>query len=277
MSLAARQLAGVIRLELKKTFFTRRGWWVYFLALGPLGLNLIHTLGSLRRALFHGVTQDSFLFAGEFQTYFLHLGMFFGCVGIFANLFRGEMLEKTMHYYFLTPVRRELLVLGKYISGAAVAVVLFTTSAVLSFYLVGYHQGAAWSDFVLHGPGLRQMALYAVTAILACLGYGAVFLTAGLLFRNPMIAAAVVWVWENLNPFLPTFLKKISIIFYLKSLLPVQLPVPPGRGGNLFELLMTEADPTPAALAATGLVVVTALILTYAAISARRAEISYGE
>ena len=34
-----------------------------------------------------------------------------------------------------------------------------------------------------------------------------------------MIPAAAVFVWENLNPFLPALLKKFSIIFYLKSLL----------------------------------------------------------
>ena len=49
----------------------------------------------------------------------------------------------------------------------------------------------------------------------------------GLLFRNPMIPAAVVWVWEGLNPFLPALLKKISVIFYLKSLCPVEVPAPP--------------------------------------------------
>ena len=30
-----------------------------------------------------------------------------------------------------------------------------------------------------------------------------------LFFRNPMIPAAVVMVWENVNPFLPTVLEKI--------------------------------------------------------------------
>ena len=38
-------------------------------------------------------------------------------MGIFSNLFRGEMLEKTLHYYYLTPLRRELLVAGKYLGG----------------------------------------------------------------------------------------------------------------------------------------------------------------
>jgi hypothetical protein len=31
----------------------------------------------------------------------------------------------------------------------------------------------------------------------------------------------------NLNPFLPTVLKKISVIFYLKNLCPVEIPIPP--------------------------------------------------
>ena len=43
MNLWMRQIGGVLRLEMKKTFLSRRGWWVYFLALGPvlLALSLI--------------------------------------------------------------------------------------------------------------------------------------------------------------------------------------------------------------------------------------------
>jgi hypothetical protein len=79
-------------------------------------------------------------------------------------------------------------------------------------------------------------------------------------------------VWENLNPFLPGFLQKISVIFYLKSLCPVSVSVP-----GPFSVLVVEPDPPPAWLAVPGLAVVALAVLTYAAISARRAEISYGE
>ncbi len=268
-----RQVGGVIRLEWKKTFLSRRGWWVYLLALAPVSLALMHTLfeGRFRR-FGHSVFQDSQIFAGMFEVYFLHLGIFFGCLGIFSNLFRGEMLEKTLHYYYLTPLRRELLVVGKYLSGLIVALVLFVASAGLSFWLIGRHQGAAWTEFLQHGAGQSQMVWYMAVAALACVGYGAVFLVAGLFIRNPMIPAAVVMVWENLNPFLPSLLKKISVIFYLKSLSPVQLNVPPP-----FSVLVTETDPTPAWIAVPGLLLVALLVLGYAAVSARRAEISYGE
>lgn len=271
-----RQITGVIRLEWKKTFLARRGWWVYLLALGPVALTLLHTLVMERLQVAgrrgHPLAADIQGFAGTFELYYLHLGIFFGCLGIFSNLFRGEMLEKTLHYYFLTPVRRELLVVGKYLSGLIVALVLFVSSAGLSFWLLGRHQGAAWSEFLQHGGGLSQMGWYMVVAALACVGYGAVFLIAGLFIRNPMIPAAVVMVWENLNPFLPSLLKKFSVIFYLKSLCPVQIQIPPP-----LNVLVSDTEPVAAWIAVPGLLVVAALVLAYAAISARRAEISYGE
>jgi len=88
MSQQLRQVAAVIRLELKKTFLSRRGWWVYLLALAPIGLTLIHTLIMLRLSSMgrpgHSVSQDSQGFSIMFELYFLRLGIFFGCVGTYS-------------------------------------------------------------------------------------------------------------------------------------------------------------------------------------------------
>ena len=268
-----RQVAAVLRLELKKTFFSKRGWWIYLLALGPVFLTLMHWLFETRvHASRHSLGEDSLVFAGLFQFFYLRGAIFFGCVGIFCNLFRSEMLEKTLHYYYLTPLRRELLVVGKYLAGLTVAIVVFCGSTAASFLLIGRHFGPAYTDYILHGPGLSQLGSYVMVAALACVGYGAVFLMCGLLFRNPMIPAAVVFVWENLSPFLPTLLKKISVIFYLQSLCPVEVPVPPP-----FSVMVIDSDPTPAWIAAPGLIAVALVILAYTAVSARQTEISYGE
>src|SRR6516162_505970 len=268
-----RHLGGVIRLEWKKTFLSQRGWWVYLLALAPVGLALMHTLFEIRfRRFGHSVFQDSQIFAAMFEVYFLHLGIFFGSMGIFSNLFRGEMLEKTLHYYYLTPLRRELLVAGKYLAGLATALFLFVGSTAISFMLSGRHFGAGYTDYILHGPGMSQLGSYVLVAALACVGYGSVFLMSGIFFRNPMIPAAVVMVWENLNPFLPTVLKKISVIFYLKNLCPVEVPIPPP-----FNVMVIEADPTPFWIAVPGLLAVATILLVYSGLSARHTEISYGE
>jgi hypothetical protein len=169
-------------------------------------------------------------------------------------------------------VRRELLAAGKYAAGLGVAALLFGGSTAISFLLIGRHAGAAWSDYLWHGPGAAQLGWYTLAAVLACAGYGAVFLVSGLLFRNPLIPAATVWVWEGLNPFLPSFLKKISVVFYLKSLCPVEVPAPPP-----FSLLAVETDPAPALVAVFGLLAVTAILLAYAAVTARETDINYGE
>jgi ABC-type transport system involved in multi-copper enzyme maturation permease subunit len=269
-----RQIGGVFRLEWKKTFLSRRGWWIYLLAAAPVGLTLIHWLFMLRlRArLGHSIGDDSMAYAALFQFFYLRGAIFFGCVGIFCNLFRGEMLEKTLHYYYMTPVRREVLVAGKYLAGLTVAVAVFVTSVTLSFLFIGRHAGAAYSDYIWHGPGASQLGWYMLIAALACVGYGAVFLMCGLRYRNPMIAAAVVFVWENINPFMPALLQKVSVIYYLRSMMPVEVPVPPP-----FSVMVIDADPMSAWITAPGLLAVAALILAYTALSARDTEISYGE
>jgi ABC-type transport system involved in multi-copper enzyme maturation permease subunit len=274
MMQALSQITAVFRLEWRKTFFSRRAWWIYLLAAAPVVITVLHWLISVRfpNRTHHSLGDDSNIYAAMFQFFYLRGAIFFGCVGIFCNLFRAEMLEKTLHYYYLTPVRREYLVIGKYLAGLTVALVVFVGSADASFYFMGRHFGAAYNDFIFHGPGLAQFGWYTLVAALACAGYGAVFLMCGLLYKNPMIPAAVVFVWENINPFMPSLLQKVSVIFYLRSMLPVELPV-----SGPFAVMVIEADPVPAWITIPGVLAVAGLVLAYTAITARQAEISYGE
>jgi ABC-type transport system involved in multi-copper enzyme maturation permease subunit len=265
-----RQVAAILRLELKKTLFSKRSWWIYILTLGPVGVTGLHWLFSGGG---HTLADDNMIFAGIFQIYFLRLGIFFGCVGIFSNLFRAEVLERTLHYYFMSPLRREVLAVSKYLAGLIAATAYFVASVVLSFIFISAHWGPVFEQYVWHGPGLSQMGWYALTAALACVGYGSVFLLTGVVYRNPMIPAAVVMVWENLNPFLPSLLKKFSVIFYLKSLCPSgEIP---SEGPLAILAVLTE--PTPAWLAIPGLLVVSILLLAYAAAKARKLEVTYSE
>jgi ABC-type transport system involved in multi-copper enzyme maturation permease subunit len=207
-----------------------------------------------------------------FQFLFVRFAIFFGCAGIFMNLFRGEMLEKSLHYYFLAPVRREVLVAGKYLSGLAAAFLLFGGSTLASLAILYGHFGADRARTLLfEGPGLQHAAGYLGVALLACAGYGAVFTVMGQKFSNPMFPAALVLVWEGLNPFLPAVLKKISIIFYLKSLMPMEASV---RGP--LAILVVNTDPMPAWISVAGLLAVSAAALVLACRKARNMEINYG-
>ncbi len=220
------------------------------------------------------IPKDSLIFAGIFQFFYLRLAIFFGCVGVFTNLFRGEMLDKSLHFYLLTPVRREVLAVGKYLAGLTATVAIFCTSTFLQLFALSLHfDGSEISEY-LAGPGWEHVAAYIGVTAAACVGYGSIFLAAGLLFKNPIIPAATVLVWEGMNMFLPATLKKVSVIFYLQSLSPVVAP-PDANMPAFQRLLVTAAEPVPAAWAIVGLLAVTALILAVAARKARKLEINY--
>ena len=267
-----RQIAAVFRMEWRKTLLSRRGWWIYLLAAGPVVICLLHAVLTSHSAHpRHSLGDDVRGFALLFQLFYLRGAIFFGAMGIFSSLFRGEILEKTLHYYYLTPLRRESLVAGKYLAGLLAASALFVPSVAASLLLIGRHD-PAWGDYIWHGPGLVQLGAYVLVTALALIGYGAVFLACGLLFRNPMIPAAAVYVWENVNPFLPSLLQKVSVISYLKGLCPVEVPLPPP-----LNVIVVDIDATPAWIAVPGLLAVAALLVAYAALTARRGEIGYGE
>jgi ABC-type transport system involved in multi-copper enzyme maturation permease subunit len=266
------QILAILRLDIKRNFLSRRGLWVYLLAFAPALLFGGHSLMMLRHERTCDLGRDSLIFAGVFQFFFLRLGVFFGCVGVFMKLFRGEMLEKSLHYYLLTPVRREVLLAGKYLAGVITTAVIFCTSTALCFGLLLWHfHPAIVQQYLFEGGGLGHLIAYVGTTALACVGYGGVFLMMSFLFRNPIIPAAIVLVWESLNPFLPALLKKLSVIFYLQSLCPVEAPV---RGDFAFLAVLTQ--PTPAYLAIPGLLLVTVASLYLAARRVRTLEISYG-
>ncbi len=388
-SMWARQIASVIRLEMSKTFFARRGLWIYLLALAPVAIFTMHATIALARnanyraahdrnpvtreqltaipvgstpdevraelgepyedlhvrrgrfpveiltysdghSLFvytfvtppqleqrdqnpfgfgkgkgkegpppaeksssdqeadqtmrldrttinegDSLTQDSLIFATVFQFFFLRLAVFFGCVGVFTNLFRGELLDKSLHFYLLAPMRREVLMIGKYLAGLIATSVIFCTSAALQLAVMGLHQDSAELSNYLNGPGWGHVFAYLGVTLAACVGYGSVFLAAGLLVRNPILPAAAVLIWEGMNIFLPATLKKISIIYYLQSLCPVVAP-PDSSVPQVLRLLITNAEPTPVWLAVTGLVAVSMVLLLIAGRKARRLEINYG-
>ncbi len=362
------QILAIIRLEMKKTFFARRGLWIYLLAFAPLVLFVTHSIAAGHRrdqleriardhpiasAAFNdireGMTRDevtqklgrpysqwsrhiraehnerregppnassrvgypefshwrytdgkielflsfeddkltgihrsemdtlpqvSLIFAGVFQSYYLRLAIFFGCVGVFVNLFRGEMLDKSLHFYLLTPTRREVLLAGKYAAGLLATVVIFTSSTALQWLaLLWQLDHAAVADF-LASTGWSQFSSYLAVTALACVGYGSVFLAIGLLFRNPIIPITAVLLWEGVNPFLPAALKKISMIYYLQSLCPVRTI--PGRDvPGLVHLLISPVQPATRSMAVLSIMILTCLVLVAAARLSRKMEINY--
>ncbi len=220
--------------------------------------------------------EDRRIFAGVFQFFYLRLAIFFGCLGIFMNLFRGEMLDKTLHFWFLVPTRREVLLAGKYGAGLIASTVIFAGGALLCFGIMLQTHSSAEVQAYWHSAGLAHTFWYAVTAMMGCIGYGSVFLAAGMLMRNPIIPAAVLLGWEAINGFLPAILQKLSVLYYLQCLCPVPAPTDESMPA-LLKLLLSPAAPVSRWGAILGLLTVTALVLWIACIAIRRMEVTYGD
>jgi hypothetical protein len=349
------QFLAIIRLEIWKTFFSRRGLWIYLFAFAPVLLftansiyapreqaRLAHIaklypvssadLDSITQGMsdsvvvaklgepyqkrvwhhraghdrvfeharykytdgksdftfwfFNGrlrhiehshpqtLPQNLLVFATIFRFYFLRLAVFFGCVGIFMNLFRGEMLDKSLHFYLLTPVRRELLLAGKYVAGLLAAIVIFAVSVALQWEALLWQFPHTAVAGYFAGPTAAHLLPYLGVTALACAAYGSVFLCAGILFRNPIVPAAVVLLWESANLFLPATLQKLGIIYYLQSLCPLaaapdsNMPLPLTR-------LISATTSASAPVALTCLVLFTLVVLVFSAVRSRKLEINY--
>jgi ABC-type transport system involved in multi-copper enzyme maturation permease subunit len=262
-----RQASAILRLELKRSFLGRRAIGLVILALLPVLSFAARWVGVEFRGIVEDASQATRGFAISFQAFFLHFVIFLGCVSVFGNLVRREVLDRTLHYYFLTPVRREVLVVAKFLTGLLATTVLFGLSTVASF-LLAYAPDQGASAFLLRGPGLGHLAAYFLVTVLACVGYGSLFLALGFFFRSPAIPALFFFGWEWLHFLLPPLLKKLSVVHYLQSLCPVPISEGP--------LAILSDAPSPW-VAIPGLLLFATVLLAISAWRARQMEILYEE
>jgi F5/8 type C domain len=219
--------------------------------------------------------EDRMIFAGIFQFFYLRLAIFFGCLGMFMYLFSGEMSNRTLHYWFLAPAPREVLLAGKFAAGLIASIVIFGGGALLAFVAMIWPHDPVELQAYWSAGGMAHAFWYVTAAVFGCVGYGSVFLAVGLYVRNPIIPAAVLLAWEGAAGILPHVLQKISILYYLQSLCPVPAPfdddVP-----MLIRLLAAPAAPASRPAAVLGLLLLSAVVLWIASRAVRRMEISYG-
>jgi ABC-type transport system involved in multi-copper enzyme maturation permease subunit len=260
----ATQTAAVMSFELRKFFAGRRWIFPLLLALAPVSLVSMLILVDRHPPSNADITV---VFAVMFQTFMLRLMVLFGCALVFANLYRGDVVTRTIHFYLLTPTRREVLVAGKYLAGLLITGALYGATVGITNILIHSANGKAVAEAHFYGgPGASELLTYVGIAVLACVGYGSLFMLTGFLFKNPAIPAAFVLVWESINVFLPAALQKISVVHYLQSIVPVPIPIGP------FAII---TSPASVFTSVTGLAVFTVVTLVVNTLLMRRAEINY--
>lgn len=257
-----RQLAGVVRLELRKNILSRRMLPLLLLAALPVVWMAIISVAALSEADRLRIEPNP-AFAFVFRVYYLKIAIFLSCLVVFVQLFRGDILDRSLHYYLLCPVRREIFVAAKYLVGSLSSSLVMAASVAATYLVVHLSFGSAALGSLVSG-----LLTYAAIAILGCLGYGAVFMLMGLFFKNPVLPAIGLFILELANPFLHPLIKKVSIIHYLISLLPHHVSV------GAFEILAPNTSPY---LSVPSLLIVIAATVWLASWRLRQMEISYSD
>lgn len=249
----ARQARAVVEVELRKMLGGKRALPAGLLAALPVVVvSLI--------AYYAPMLMDArSIFGTIYSVVVLGATVFFGCALVFTQLFRGEILRRSLHFYLLAPLRREVLTLAKYAAGLLSVYALFGGVTILVHPVFAIVTGGGWDVAVtLHYLGIT---------LLGCTAYGAVFLLFGTLFRNPILPVAALLGWEALNFLLPSGIRIASVSYQLKSLLPVPGPVERAIG--------VPVEWGSATTAVASLLTLSAVAVALACYRVRRMEIRY--
>lgn len=235
----ARQFIAVFVLSLRRTLRSRLVWANLGFALIPLVIVILilrfahepEGAGAMREK----VNQIHYIYENLLRAYFLHFMVFF-----VANIFgfavvRQEVDDQTLHYLFLQPLNRWQLILGKlcgYLALSSVVCIatLWLCYVILMLGWVGV--GGLFEDLFQKGRCLILIQ-ESLTLALGLMVYGSFAMLMACFFKSNVGYGVFLLCWESLLPYLPMALKQWSIMHYLHSLMPEQLPAQ----REFFELL----------------------------------------
>lgn len=150
---------------------------------------------------------------------YLHFGLIFSAILFGNSSLREEVDNQTLHYVFLQPAPRWIVLLGKYTGFIILAVPIFFCSLVL--FQVIFTLPFGWQGFrstMFSWAYFRFLAHHTGVLVMALMVYSALFLALSNIFKN-MFYVVLIYGWEAATVFLPDLLKNFSIAYYLKYML----------------------------------------------------------
>lgn len=259
-----RQALAVAGVEWRRHLLGRRYVAVYLLPVLPVAVCTVRRFLPLE---FGDPAATDLFFGNLFLALVLRVALFFAAFSVFSTLFRSEVLDRTLHYALLVPMRRGVLMAGKYVAAVVTTFGAFAVGTVLAAVMAYLPHGSAGYAYLFGGTGFLHLLIYLAMIFLACAGYGALFLLVGLWVRNMIFPAALLFGWETINFLLPPALKTLSVTWWLQALSPVT----PSDGPFA---VVAEAPSVPVSIAV--LIVQAAVFLGLAAWKLRRTEVVYG-
>jgi ABC-type transport system involved in multi-copper enzyme maturation permease subunit len=140
------------------------------------------------------------------------LGVFYG-----TALVADEVEDKTITYLFTRPIQRGAVLLGKYLAYlVCTTLVVLPSVMIVYFMLVPFGAIAATFGALVKDLGILALGLAV---------YGGVFALIGAVLKRPLVIGLVFALgWEQVALFMPGYLKRFTIAYYVQALVPHAMP-----------------------------------------------------
>ncbi|MCI4331995.1 MAG: ABC transporter permease subunit [Thermoplasmata archaeon] len=177
--------------------------------------------------------------------------------------FRGEIEDDTLAYLTSRSVPRALVAVGKYLGCVAAGCVILLPTAMLPL---------AVADAAGAGPPSSEATIAIASAVvLGVLAYSAIFLLLGLLSSSALILGLIFgFLWEGLLQLLSGTLPRLTVAYYLHSLVSLETPGGPMSG---YTTVFSSGEAVAVLLGvALGMLLMTAAVFRYAETAPHRSS-----
>ena len=205
-------------LTVRYLLSTKRG--LATLALSWIPLLLVAVLAVARVASF-----DILLFQALMVPLFLQIVLVFVTLVDSTALVREEIDDNTLPYLLTRPISKPALAVAKYAGYLVAACALLLPPVLVSYGVTEAYGGTGL------GTDADVLTGFLAATALAIVAYGALFFFLSIILRKPLFVGLLIgFVWENVVGSFPGSVPKLSLIYYLKSVLKGTIGIGPLSG-----------------------------------------------
>jgi ABC-2 type transport system permease protein len=212
----------IFDLSLGQMLWSRRAVFLAILVGGPVVLSLaIRVISTLNL----GPPRQGMRLSGEalfgLMIWLLYIRFIVPVLGVFygTSLIADEIDDKTITYLFTRPIPRAAVLFGKYLAYLVCTTLIVLPSVVLVYFLiVPIRGGSIGGSFPSLAADLGMLAV-------GLASYGALFGLVGARLKRPLVIGLVfAFGWEPAVLLFPGYLKRLTVAYYLQSLVPHAMP-----------------------------------------------------
>ncbi len=232
-------------LTVRYLLSTRRG--LATLALAWIPLLLVASL-----ALAHVRSFDILLYQALMVPVFVQIVLVFVTLVDSTALIREEIEDGTLPFLLTRPLSKPALAASKYAGFLVAALALLLPPVLVSYGITVAYAGTGL------GTDANVLVGFLEVTALGVLAYGALFFFLSVILKKPLMVGLLIgFVWENIVGSLPGSVPKLSLIYYLRSVLKGTIAVGPVSG------YVTDVSATAAAAILVGFALVVVVLTLF--------------